>query len=314
LIDNAGKTTVLAEDLTKVFGKFTAVDRISFQVSEGEIFGFLGPNGAGKTTTIKVLCGLLNPTSGRARVLDWDVAEQPEHIKQHIGYMSQKFSLYEELTVEENVDFFGGIYGLRGDRKRARDQWVLEMAGLTDKRNMITKDLPLGWKQRLALGCALLHEPPVIFLDEPTSGVDPLSRRSFWELINSMADQGVTVFVTTHYMEEAEYCHRLALMSSGKIIALGTPSDLKTRWLDESVIEMDCADLLAAAEILENRPALTEVAVYGDSLHLVTPDPDRALKEVTALLEQVGIQIHRNELISPTLEDVFVTLTTRDAD
>ena len=202
---NGANIEVFAEDLTKVFGKFTAVDHVNFEVERGEIFGFLGPNGAGKTTTIKILCGLLAPTSGVAQVSGYDVSTQPEEIKKNIGYMSQKFSLYEDLTVEENLDFFGGIYGLDSEKKKSRDKWVLEMAGLTDKKTSLTGELPLGWKQRLALGCAVLHEPPVLFLDEPTSGVDPLSRRSFWDLIHDMAQQGVTVFVTTHYMEEAEY-------------------------------------------------------------------------------------------------------------
>jgi ABC-2 type transport system ATP-binding protein len=310
----AEKVEVFAENLTKVFGKFIAVDNVSFEVGEGEIFGFLGPNGAGKTTTMKILCGLLAPTSGTARVSGFDVSAQPEEIKKHIGYMSQKFSLYEDLTVGENLDFFGGIYGLKWEKKKARDKWVLDMAGLTDKKTSLTGELPLGWKQRLALGCAVLHEPPVLFLDEPTSGVDPLSRRSFWELIHDMAGQGVTVFVTTHYMEEAEYCNRLALMSRGKIIALGTPGELKKNWMTESVIDLECDDLMRAAELLEKEPGFTEVAVFGSLLHLVAADPEYAVTRAKEVLTEAGISVSRIEPITPTLEDVFVTLTAKDSD
>ncbi|MBI4965593.1 MAG: ABC transporter ATP-binding protein [Desulfomonile tiedjei] len=305
---------VFADNLTKVFGEFRAVDNVSFEVEKGEIFGFLGPNGAGKTTTIKILCGLLAPTSGAAKVAGFDVATQPEEIKKHIGYMSQKFSLYEDLTVGENLDFFGGIYSLEREKKKSRDTWVLEMAGLTDKRTSLTGDLPLGWKQRLALGCAVLHEPPVLFLDEPTSGVDPLSRRSFWELIHDMGRQGVTVFVTTHYMEEAEYCNRLALMSRGKIIALGTPGELKKNWMIESVIDLECDDLMKAAELLEQEPGFTEVAVFGSLLHLVAGDPDYAVTRAREVLTEAGIEVFRIEPITPSLEDVFVTLTAKDGN
>jgi ABC-2 type transport system ATP-binding protein len=309
---NGANIEVFAEDLTKVFGKFTAVDHVNFEVERGEIFGFLGPNGAGKTTTIKILCGLLAPTSGVAQVSGYDVSTQPEEIKKNIGYMSQKFSLYEDLTVEENLDFFGGIYGLDSEKKKSRDKWVLEMAGLTDKKTSLTGELPLGWKQRLALGCAVLHEPPVLFLDEPTSGVDPLSRRSFWDLIHDMARQGVTVFVTTHYMEEAEYCHRLSLMSRGKIVALGTAGELKKNWMTESVIDLECDDLMRAAELLDTEPGFTEVAVFGSLLHLVAPDPEFAVSRAKEVLTQAGISVSRIEPITPSLEDVFVTLTAKD--
>ena len=221
--------TVFADDLTRTFGDFIAVNHISFEVGKGEIFGFLGPNGAGKTTTIKILCGLLTPTSGVASVSGYDVSTQHEEIKKNIGYMSQKFSLYEDLTVSENLDFFGGIYGLTPEKKKERDEWVLNMADLLDKTNTLTGALPLGWKQRLALGCAVLHEPMVLFLDEPTSGVDPLSRRNFWDLINELAQKGVTVFVTTHYMEEATNCSRLAFMHAGRVIADGSPNEIRAQ-------------------------------------------------------------------------------------
>lgn len=300
---------VSVQDLTKVFGTFYAVDHVSFEVERGEIFGFLGPNGAGKTTTIKILCGLLTPTSGVGTVSGWDVATQPEDIKKNIGYMSQKFSLYEDLAVGENLDFFGGIYGLDSKKREARAKWVLEMAGLSDKRHFITRDLPLGWKQRLALGCAVLHEPPILFLDEPTSGVDPVSRRSFWEFIHNLASEGVTVFVTTHYMEEAEYCNRLALMNNGKIIALGTPRELKKDWMKEAVLDLECDDFVRAAELLDKEEVFSEAAVFGSMVHLVTPDPEAAKVRAKEVLAAAGISVSRLEVITPSLEDVFVTLT-----
>lgn len=218
---------VVTEDLVKRFGGFTAVDRVSVSVNKGEIFGFLGPNGAGKSTTIRILCGLLRPTSGKARVGGLDVSTHPEQVRERIGYMSQRFSLYDDLTVEENIDFFAGIYSVPEEARKEREEYVLRMAGLEEKRGSMTRLLAGGWKQRLALGCAILHEPPILFLDEPTSGVDPIARRAFWDLIYDLADKGQTIFVTTHYMEEAEYCHRLALMDRGKVIALGAPEDLK---------------------------------------------------------------------------------------
>lgn len=308
------EVAVFAKELTRVFGDFVAVDHVSFQVRRGEIFGFLGPNGAGKTTTIKILCGLLRPTSGQARVSGWDVSTQHEEIKKHIGYMSQKFSLYEDLTVKENIDFFGGVYGLEGVRQQEREKWVLEMAGLTDKTSTLTGALPLGWKQRLALGCAVIHEPPVLFLDEPTSGVDPLSRRSFWDLINTLAGQGVTVFVTTHYMEEAEYCNRLALMSRGRVIALGTPSELKRDWMKESVLDLECDNVMEASELLERDPIFTETAIFGNLLHLVTPEPEQAMVRAKQVLDEAGISLLRIDIITPSLEDVFVTLTAKDGN
>ena len=313
-MENTSQLAVLAQDLTKVFGDFVAVDHVSFRVERGEIFGFLGPNGAGKTTTIKILCGLLIPTSGLAQVAGWDVSTQSEEVKRYIGYMSQKFSLYEDLSVEENVDFFGGIYGLSGKKKRERDEWVLEMAGLTDQRRTFTRDLPLGWKQRLALGCAVLHEPPILFLDEPTSGVDPMSRRSFWELINSLATRGVTVFVSTHYMEEAEYCNRLVLMNRGKILALGTPGELKRDWMKESVLDVECDDFMKAEELLRQEEVFLETAIFGSMVHLVTNNPHAAIERAREVLGNAGITVTRIEPITPSLEDVFVTLTSEDVE
>ena len=221
------ETAIKIEGLTKKFGDFTAVDRISFEVGQGEIFGLLGPNGAGKSTTIKMLCGLLAPSDGRGQVAGLDIKKENEKIKSQIGYMSQKFSLYNDLTVEENIDFFSGLYQIPADRKKGRREWIIGMAGLKDHRRSLTGSLSGGWKQRLAIGCAMIHQPKIIFLDEPTSGVDPLSRRSFWTLINELASEGITVLVTTHYMDEAENCQRLALIDSGQIVALDTPNNLK---------------------------------------------------------------------------------------
>ena len=222
--------------LTKRFDSFTAVDNVTLAVPRGEIFGFLGPNGAGKSTTIRMMCGILPPTSGAGRVAGFDIATQPERIKENIGYMSQRFSLYEDLTVEENIAFYAGVYRLSAAKRRERTEWVIGMAGLAERRRSNAGELSGGWRQRLALGCAILHEPPIVFLDEPTSGVDPLSRRRFWELIHSLAEGGVTVFVTTHYMDEAEYCDRLALIYRGELIAVGTPAELKQQRATAGVV------------------------------------------------------------------------------
>lgn len=311
---NIEEVAVVVKNLSRFFGDFVAVDRVSFEVRRGEIFGFLGPNGAGKTTTIKILCGLLSPSSGEGYVAGWSVKDNPEEIKKHIGYMSQKFSLYEDLRVKENIDFFGGIYGLTGGKKADREQWVMEMAGLTDKASMFTGELPLGWKQRLALGCAVIHEPPVLFLDEPTSGVDPLSRRSFWQLIHSMASQGVTIFVSTHYMEEAEYCNRLALMNRGRIIALGTPMELKKKWMPAKVLSLKCDRIMEASELLKGKDLFEETAVFGNLLHIVTYKPEQAKAEAYDVLTSSGISVASVEIITPSLEDVFVTLTRADAE
>src|SRR5579872_4935368 len=251
------------EDLVKRFGAFVAVDHVSMRVPKGEIFGFLGPNGAGKSTTIRMLCGLLTPTSGAARVNGLDVATQPEEIRRSIGYMSQKFSLYDDLTVEENIEFFSGIYGVPPERRAGRTAYVLGMAGLDSRRTEMTRLLSGGWKQRLALGCAILHEPPILFLDEPTSGVDPIARRDFWDLIHQLSAAGHTVFVSTHYMDEAEYCHRLALMYRGRIIALGTPQELKDRLQGQTLLRLETPSPLDTMKALEGMPGVSEVAVFG---------------------------------------------------
>ncbi len=254
---------VAVEGLTRTFGRFTAVDAVSFSVPKGEIFGFLGPNGAGKSTTIRMLCGLLTPSAGKGTVAGYDIFTQPERIKQHIGYMSQKFSLYDDLTVAENIDFYGGIYGLKGNAMADRKVWAMDMAGLSGHGRSPTRTLSAGWKQRLALACAILHEPPIVFLDEPTSGVDPLSRRRFWDMIHDMAEQGVTVFVTTHYMEEAEYCERIALIYHGRVIALGTPMELKTRHMTDTALP-SMEDVFIALIEAEDRSGAVRPAAGAD--------------------------------------------------
>ncbi len=298
-------------ELTRKFGDFTAVDHVTFQVPEGEIFGFLGPNGAGKTTTIKMLTGLLAPTSGTGRVAGFDVRTDAERIKEHIGYMSQLFSLYGDLTVEENIAFFAGMYGVTGARLEERRDWVLRMAGLTAHRSQMTGDLPLGWKQRLALGCAVLHEPPILFLDEPTSGVDPVSRRSFWELIYALADRGTTIFVSTHYMEEAEYCNRLALMNRGRLIALDRPAALRQR-MAEPILELATDDGPAAVQELQHAPGVVEAAMFGRAVHVVVEDEAAARAALPGFLAAHGRTCDRITTVQPSLEDVFVSLVRHE--
>ena len=300
--------TVEIVDLVKRFDSFVAVDHVSLDVEKGEIFGFLGPNGAGKSTTIRMLCGLLTPTSGRATVNQLDVATQPEEIRRSIGYMSQKFSLYDDLTVEENIDFFTGIYGVPHAKRTARKDYVLEMANLTERRGALTQTLSGGWKQRLALGCAILHEPPVLFLDEPTSGVDPLARGAFWHLIHDLAEAGHTIFVSTHYMDEAEYCHRLALMYRGKVIALGTPAELKSGLTAHSLLDLETSDPLETMRALEGAPGMSDVAVFGGGLHVTVDDVAQAEAAIRERLAANGIELRRIGEIAPSMEDVFVAL------
>ncbi|MCC6488558.1 MAG: ABC transporter ATP-binding protein [Candidatus Hydrogenedentes bacterium] len=297
-----------ASSLTRRFGNFVAVDHITFDVPRGQIFGFLGPNGAGKSTTIRMLCGLLEPSEGEGSVAGFDVRRQPEQIKKHIGYMSQKFSLYEDLTVEENIDFYGGIYGLSGARLAPRKDWAVEMSGLKDHRKSLTAVLSGGWKQRLALACAILHEPPILFLDEPTSGVDPLSRRRFWDLIYELAERGVTVFVSTHYMEEAEYCDRLALIYRGKMVALGSPLELKTGLMREQILEVHCPHAHEVMEHLAKLPEVQEVALFGAGLHVVVRDAEAAQRAIQAECKRRELHLGHVERITPGMEDVFVSL------
>jgi len=296
------------DDLTKKFGDFVAVDRVSLKVAKGEIFGFLGPNGAGKSTTIRILCGLLRPSSGRASVGGFDVTREPETIRRHIGYMSQKFSLYDDLTVEENIHFFSGIYGVPENLRAERRDYVLKMAGIEERRGAMTRLLSGGWKQRLALGCAILHDPPILFLDEPTSGVDPIARRGFWDLIYQLSETGHTVFVSTHYMEEAEYCHRLALMYRGRVIALGSPHSLKDELRARHLLELVSSDLLASMRVVEGQPGVLEVAVFGGGLHITVEEDEAAIARLTPALRDRGIAIERLGPIEPSMEDVFVAM------
>ena len=305
---NGNGNAVEIHDLVKAFGSFVAVDHVTLKVEKGEIFGFLGPNGAGKSTTIRMLCGLLTPTSGSASVTGFDVRTAPEQIRRNIGYMSQKFSLYDDLTVEQNIDFFTGMYGVPKERRAQRKDYVLEMANLKERRDALTVTLSGGWKQRLALGCAILHDPPVLFLDEPTSGVDPIARGAFWNLIHDLAETGHTVFVSTHYMDEAEYCHRLALMYRGKVIALGTPEELKRDLDGHGLLRLDTAAALDTMRALEGVPGVVESAVFGGGLHVVVDEPAAAMGEIRKKLDTAGIAIQRLEAITPSLEDVFVAL------
>jgi len=301
-----GSIAVKVRALTKKFKDFTAVDNIDLTIKKGEIFGFLGPNGAGKSTTIKMLCGLLLPTTGEGSVGGFDIMKESEEIKKHIGYMSQKFSLYDDLTVEENIHFFSGIYGVSEERKKERLEWVLEMADLRDRKNAVTKTLPGGFKQRLALGCAILHEPPIIFLDEPTSGVDPISRRNFWNLINGMSKAGTTIFVTTHYMDEADYCNRLGLIYRGRIIAEGTPNELRQKYMTRYVLEIEVDRVVEAMEIMYKNQM--DAAIFGSLLHATVDNIEKAVPRIKKVLEESGITLNRIERIMPSLEDVFVTL------
>ena len=299
---------VETHDLVKRFDSFVAVDHVNLQVARGEIFGFLGPNGAGKSTTIRMLCGLLQPTSGSATVGGLDIATQSEEVKQKIGYMSQKFSLYDDLTVEENIDFFAGIYGVPRERRAERKDYVLRMAGIEERRTSLTHLLSGGWKQRLALGCAILHEPPILFLDEPTSGVDPIARRTFWELIYQLSGSGHTIFVSTHYMDEAEYCHRLALMYRGKVIALGTPGELKKSLASHYLLRLEVSDIVGAMRILEKLGGIHDVAVFGGGLHVTAQEGERAIPQIRMALEQAGLTVSVLEPIEPSMEDVFVAM------
>ncbi|HUT75588.1 MAG TPA: ABC transporter ATP-binding protein [Armatimonadota bacterium] len=306
-----GEPAVAVENLVKRFGKFLAVDRISFSLPKGEVFGFLGPNGAGKSTTIRMLCGLLLPTSGRGRVVGYDVMTESEQIKQRIGYMSQKFSLYGDLTVEENIEFYADVYGVPLGRMAERKSWILRMADLQDRTKSLTRELAVGWKQRLALGCAVVHEPQALFLDEPTAGVDPVSRRTFWDLIYTVAGQGVSVFVTTHYMDEAEHCDRLGLIYGGKLIALGAPAELKAQAASGVLLEVSARPLMEALGVLETDPRVGDVAVFGSNLHVVVPDEPQPAAVVRAALTNAGLSVISVEPILPSLEDVFVSLIER---
>ncbi len=307
---NGNGMAVVVNNLEKRFGSFVAVNGVTFEVPKGQIFGFLGPNGAGKSTTIRMLTGILAPTGGSGAVAGFDVRTQPEKIKANIGYMSQRFSLYEDLTVEENIDFYAGIYRIPEKKRKERKEWVIEMAGLQERRHSRTAILSGGWKQRLSLGCAILHEPPIVFLDEPTAGVDPVSRRQFWDLIYELSGRGVTIFVTTHYMDEAEYCDRIALIYRGELIAIGSPEELKTKYMQEDVLEVASDRPQDAMVELDALAGVKEVALFGKGLHVVgeTGDSERLAAAVRSHLREHGFAVSRVEKIVPSLEDVFVSL------
>jgi ABC-2 type transport system ATP-binding protein len=309
-----GDTAIEVHELTRKFGGFTAVDRVTFNVARGEIFGYLGPNGSGKSTTIRMLCGLLQPSGGSARVLGFDIAREPEAIKERIGYMSQRFSLYNDLTVQENLEFYASIYQLPPGEQRRRIAELIAMANLTGRERELTSTLSGGWKQRLALGSAIVHRPHMLFLDEPTGGVDPVSRRDFWDLIYALAQQGVTIFVTTHYMDEAERCQRIGFMYDGKLIALGSPEELKRQSMEGELLEISLAPqnrgvaLIAALDALDALDGVLEAAPYGDLIHVVVPDAQTAILRVRAVLDGQGIGVEAVTPIEPTLEDVFISL------
>jgi ABC-2 type transport system ATP-binding protein len=309
-IDRPRDAAIVAEGLTRRFGDFVAVDDVSFTVRPGEIFGFLGPNGAGKTTAIRMLIGLLPPSEGRAEVAGHDVAREPFEVRRAIGYMSQLFSLYADLTVRENLELFAGLYDLEGERRDKRIAWALEMAALVEREDGLTGTLPLGLKQRLALGSAVLHEPPVLLLDEPTSGVDPIARRSFWDLIDDLAAGGTTVLVTTHYMEEAEHCHRIALMSQGRLIALDSPDSLKAS-LDTPILDVRTDDPPRAAARIRELPGVRHVTMFGRGVHAVVEDEARGREAIEAALGDEGIELRGVTRIEPSLEDVFIAYVRR---
>lgn len=310
----AGGAAIEVLELTKRFGAFTAVDHISFQVRPGRIFGFLGPNGSGKSTTIRILCGILSPTSGRALVDGVDVLADPEGVKRRIGYMSQKFSLYEDLTVRENLEFYAGIYGVAGRRRAARIAEAVAMTDLEGMERMLVRDLSVGVRQRLALGASLLHQPGILFLDEPTSGVDPISRRRFWELIHGLIDQGATVLVTTHYMDEAEHCHEIGLIRSGKLVGLGSPAELKRRLMPWPIVSVDCERPFDALGVVAALPGVRDAALHGTRIHAVVDDLATASQAIRRGLEAAGNTVRDLREVRATLEDVFVAVAEGGAE
>ena len=310
-IQGGNAPAITVDRLTRRFGEFVAVDDVSFDVKPGEIFGFLGANGAGKSTTIRMLCGLLRPTGGTAIVGGVDVARDPEAVKLRIGYMSQRFSLYEALTVDQNIRFFAGVYGIEGRRYAERRAFVLEMAGLSGRESTPTRDLAGGWRQRLALGCAILHEPPIVFLDEPTGGVDPVSRRQFWRLIDHLSRNGTTVLVTTHYLDEAEHCHRIAVMNAGRLAALGTTRELKGVFGQRAIVEVQAGSAVAAMRALEAMPEVEKTSLFGTAVHAVLRSPDADPARISAGLAAAGVTATGVVPVEPSLEDVFLDLVER---
>ncbi|MFI4938903.1 MAG: ATP-binding cassette domain-containing protein [Burkholderiales bacterium] len=307
-MERQSEPSIVVDNLCKCFGSFKALDSVSFDVGRGEIMGFLGPNGAGKSTLIRILCGLLRPTGGRAVVAGIDVMSDPETVRRRIGYMSQKFSLYNDLSVVENLRFFGGIYGVSRDTIGERIRFAVDMAGLQGRENALVSTLAGGWKQRLALGCAILHKPAILFLDEPTSGVDPGSRRRFWHLIHSLGAEGVSVLVSTHYMDEAEYCMRIAMIESGRLIALCTPAELKHQSIGGELIELECDNIGAALELVSQVAGVHDAAVFGNTLHLLVDNAEHIPATVCATLSQHGFPGARTRKIEPSMEDMFVHL------
>ncbi|MGE3841761.1 MAG: ATP-binding cassette domain-containing protein [Vicinamibacterales bacterium] len=299
-------STIEVQHLSRRFGEFVAVDNVSFAVGQGEIFGFLGSNGAGKTTTIRMLCGLLRPTSGTAVVGGVDVSRDPDGVKRRIGYMSQRFSLYDRLTVDQNIRFFGGVYGLEGARFRERRRFVLELAGLEGRERQLAHDLSGGWRQRLALGCAILHEPPIVFLDEPTGGVDPLSRRQFWRLIETLASQGTTVLVTTHYLDEAEHCHRIAIIHAGALALMGTTSELKSVFHTRRILEVHTPRPVDVMRWLERHEGVQKTSIFGTAVHVVLDSADTTADTVAEWLRGAGLDVDEISAVEPSLEDVFL--------
>jgi len=304
--NRANHYAVETVELSKRFGDFTAVDSVTFTVDRGDIFGFLGPNGAGKTTTIRMLMGLIEPSSGSATVLGFDVAKETNEVRRRIGYMSQRFSLYNDLTVAENLNFFGGAYHVRGEYLATRKAAILEMAGLEGRERELAKNLSGGWRQRLALGCALIHEPEMLFLDEPTAGVDPISRREFWDLLYLLSSEGRTIFVTTHYMDEAEHCHKLSFIQRGRLVALGSPEEIKQEKMHGQVLEIDCSAPNIALQTLRDDGRFGEVALYGALVHVIAEDVASYRQAIDEKLKDVGLEVRSMELIAPSLEDVFI--------
>jgi ABC-2 type transport system ATP-binding protein len=297
-------------NLVKKFGDFTAVNNINFSVNKGEVFGFLGPNGAGKTTTIRMLCGLLDPTSGTGKVGGHLLGKEADKIKQNIGYMCQKFSLYDDLTIAENIDFYAGMYQTNRATRKQQMEKILEQAELTGSKDMITGTLSLSVKQHLALGCSIIHEPKIVFLDEPTGGVDPISRKKFWTVINEMAAKGITILVTTHYMDEAERCDRIALISAGEMIACDSPANLKTKLMSNTLFEIETDQVMKGLELLRNLPFSRDVSLYGIFLHVLVEN-EGFEKDIRETLAKANISVKRMEKIQPSLEDVFVFLVEK---
>lgn len=305
--------SIEVKELTKKFGRFTAVDKISFNVEQGEILGFLGANGAGKSTAIRMMTGILEPTSGDALVGGFSIMKEPDKVKTQIGYMSQKFSLYNDLTVEENIRFFAGVYGLTGQKFSDRKKWVLKVANLEGKEKLLTGSLPGGIKQRLALGTAVIHEPKIVFLDEPTSGVDPISRRNFWDLINDLSASGITVLVTTHYLDEAEFCNDIILINAGRLIAQGNSKTLKTDYIKNTILEIESDRVVDSMSILEKENWVGETSIFGNYIHIILNDNSKTEADVREILtNKNSINVHRIDKIVPTLEDVFIHLLEKD--